>query len=1108
MGNLIIPMLVEAYASGSVRTSQRDIPRMAPDYKTVMANSILGSRNTPGAFEKEKPLEAGVHLHFILPDAFTHSCDGEDYPAAPNRYIVTRMWREHEGDKLRAKCFIVESDFISLDKAYAKSITIPFFEDPDDRRKWRYLGRSYPAGRMTEMDGKGDYLDKLTAVGAGDALFAAYYPNCRSVFGFHDDLSDLPVRDEVKLIYFVMGYFSDEKKDPFSCVKTEDDFKKVLQDYGLCADVKKGINRTIVYGVIDSILWKGFSYDYAKIPEGKVDIVFGNNSAEALSKTMKNHLDPDSRITERMLTAFQYELYDRMSQEDGNFVIDDQIHYHTFARYDSLDSDVHISVDQDAGWNGGKKLGARLSDIKKLGRETGDFKRKLLFARGTLFALWEQYVLLYEDGEGQKEGYPSKQELLDEMRNTIGFIQKQEGDIRKKEEDYHARANTLSDSLPEGAKLQKNGNEFFFAAKDPAILLSGEGIRRTFAFGEDGRFTSDGLLECQTEPVHTDMGREEFLEKCVESVESYSHLPPVYADLLVQTCLLSEAALEAVVSLIGQVKTEGRRPSRIALNNDPFDFATLCMIWGIAYYPTRTDDKKDDTLDGWRLEYGDTNLVYRGGLTPQQLKKYEISGQILLTPHAVNTLGSVIERYADINQEEGLDEIAKKVKNLPVISQSLSGFAEFFGGFWQALQFPVMGIGGDEEMADLVSSYIGEDRKSILPYQDLLPMHGGYVKLTDLALVSSFGLTQPLVEKSYYNGCEVDFAETVSCKEKGYGLLRPSFSDFCRINADFTAAGDDEILSSVEPGTSPICGIMIPEILNRRLLIYDVEGDYKGMVKTVYRNRKPEARWISAPDRGNGFAEVDFGNDMLRDLVEALLQSKNAFYEFNALMDRFLNAKHGAGQVLWGRPLALVRMKINFEFYGYPQYKKGFKDVGKYDDCGIGDVEFELGLGDMGRVSDGVFGYFDGDDFSKLYPAFGAEDPGNMGDYVKYGKNVFLSGNGRDQYFTLLAEPDSPMAVQTGLLPVKMMQIEAVHTKRLDHLSLSAEISPLLKPGLEAAMPKLPLSEEGMPYQWYYVDEEGCQKQKVIPPVVSFDETILTDGFIMKEPVRRKEGGK
>ncbi|MGV2388233.1 MAG UNVERIFIED_CONTAM: hypothetical protein LVR29_07585 [Microcystis novacekii LVE1205-3] len=34
-----------------------------------------------------------------------------------------------------------------------------------------------------------EYLPSLTAVGYGEPTFAAFYPNCHSVFGFYDDYS-------------------------------------------------------------------------------------------------------------------------------------------------------------------------------------------------------------------------------------------------------------------------------------------------------------------------------------------------------------------------------------------------------------------------------------------------------------------------------------------------------------------------------------------------------------------------------------------------------------------------------------------------------------------------------------------------------------------------------------------------------------------------------------------------------------------------------------------------------------------------------------------------------------------------------------------------------
>lgn len=578
--SLVIPMLVEAYASGNVRTSQRDIPLMAPNYKTVLANSVLGCRNTPGVNEKTKPLEPGIHLHFILPDAFTHSDDGNDYPAVPNRYAVTRIWRENNAGLLKTKCFVVESDFVSMDKAYSKSITIPCFSDPDDRKKWRYLGRNYPAGQIPEMEGSGQYLDKLTAIEAGDALFAAYYPNCRSVFGFYDDLLDLPDAAETHLTYFVMGYFANGEQDPLSGVTTEEEFGARLQSMGLSADIQGEADvccRTVLYGAIDDIAWKGFEQDYASIPKGKVDVVFANHSAEALSRTIKNSMDSESPVTERMLTALQYELYDQFDKQDGNFLVDDQIHYQMFARQDSMDRDFHISADRNTEW-AGKEWGGCFSELKKEGKRIGDQKRKLIFYKETLFALWEQYVLLYEDGQKQKEGYPSRTQMLDEIRATVRAVRETEEKIGQAEEDYQKHTDRLRQNLPAGAACEKAGSEVFFAAKDPAILLSGEGVHRTFAFGEDGRFTSDGALKCQLEAVHANIGSGEFIRKCFGETGYCEKLPEEYADLLVQTCLVSETVLEAVTSLAGGVEVVGTLSSEIALNKDPFDFATLFMI--------------------------------------------------------------------------------------------------------------------------------------------------------------------------------------------------------------------------------------------------------------------------------------------------------------------------------------------------------------------------------------------------------------------------------------------------------------------------------------------------------------------------------------------------
>lgn len=1101
MSSIIIPMLVEAYASGKSRPTQKDVPVMAPNYKTALPTSVLGSRNTPGVNEKAEPLEAGIHLHFVLPDAFTHSADGQDYPAVPNRYIVTRMWEDAASKKLCTKCFVVESDFISTDKAYQNSITIPFFSDPDDRKKWRYLGRSYPADKIPPAGNRENYLDKITAMGAGDPLFAAYYPNCRSVFGIHDDLLDLPAASSVKLTYFVMGSFSEGKNDPFSKVQNSADFSAVLHSLNLSVPSETEFSSScVLYGMIDSIEWKGFAADYCPLPQGKINITIGNTSAEALSLAIKNSIADGTALTERMLTALQYELYDEADKVDGNFRIDDEIHFQSFARFDGFGEKQHLSVDKNASPVIDRSIAEAYSTIQEMGHEIGLQKRDLIFEKKRLFSVWEQYVLLYEEEAKLPDTYPTAEALLNEIQLICDRIDTISKKLQEKTADYKNSADTFSKKLPEGLTVENSDEDVFYTPKDPVVLLSGAGVNRTYAFGEDGRFTSNGTLFCQTAALSCNIPQEEVFGRCFYDVRYIQNFHPVYGELLLQTTLISVETLKAVESILGAITVSGAPPSVIAVNKNPFDFATLFMLWEVDYYPTRSSQNPDNTLTGWDFEYGDTNLIYKGGLKPEQLKKHTISGKIPLTPHAVKTFSSVICRYAEIYEKDSaLKELAEKVKDLPVISQNLSGFSDYFSEFWQALQFPIMGIGEKDTITKRVANSVGSERQSILPSGTLLPLRGGYMRIQNLSLCSSFGQIQPLVEASYYNSCEVDFAETVHSDTKDYGLLPPSFAVPSRLNADFVSASKDTVPTSVIPETSPVCGILVPEILNSRLLAYTAEGEYLGMVKTVFRGNKRASRWLSAPNLSADFEDLNIPNPYLKKFLKGLLDTTTAFYEFNGLLNRYLDSKQDSGSLIWGRPLVLARMKLNFEFYGSPQFSKQFEDFKKYNTCGAEKIRFSLKIGDMERVSDGLLGCFEDDDFGRLLPPFGSVNPYSSEDYVKYSDSLDLSKDDESRFFTVLLEPNSGISLQTGILPVKTLSFEPAHAQIAENLALAAEISPVLATLGQVGLPPLPLPEDNRTYKWYVLDGEEYLKNDIIPTIVSFDETELMDGFIVKE---------
>lgn len=160
-------------------------------------------------------LKAGMHLHWALPDAMTKSIGGtEHFPAVPNRWLISR-WRNGQ----KEKAWVVESDYLfSADSGkLSGSISYPFPIKNVGDPPFRFLGRNMPWAAWKNVSEADEYLEKLTAVGYGEPTFAAFYPNCHSVFGFHD--KEINQENIAGISYEITGWYS----------KADQDFIKQLQ---------------------------------------------------------------------------------------------------------------------------------------------------------------------------------------------------------------------------------------------------------------------------------------------------------------------------------------------------------------------------------------------------------------------------------------------------------------------------------------------------------------------------------------------------------------------------------------------------------------------------------------------------------------------------------------------------------------------------------------------------------------------------------------------------------------------------------------------------------------------------------------------------------------
>ena len=169
--------------------------------------------------------DPGIHLHWALPDALTKAILDEErgltFPSVPNRWLVVRIViradaERHPRPLLRG--WVVESDFQHSDPA-AATVSVP--HQPEDGGQFhRYLGRCIALEDWREGADPGERFGDgrpLTAIGYGDTSFAAYYPNCRNVFGFHDALADLGDFDAAsgdRLTYLVAGWFNAPALEP------------------------------------------------------------------------------------------------------------------------------------------------------------------------------------------------------------------------------------------------------------------------------------------------------------------------------------------------------------------------------------------------------------------------------------------------------------------------------------------------------------------------------------------------------------------------------------------------------------------------------------------------------------------------------------------------------------------------------------------------------------------------------------------------------------------------------------------------------------------------------------------------------------------------------
>ena len=547
------------------------------------------------------------------------------------------------------------------------------------------------------------------------------------------------------------------------------------------------------------------------------------------------------------------------------------------------------------------------------------------------------------------------------------------------------------------------------------------------------------------------------------------------------------------------------------------------LTWSVYYYPLQQTPAGKaysypaDFITS-QFKVGESELDYTGKPISLNDVFAQYENTIFLTPHAnINLrkqLSSFIEAHPKDPIMETLKLILSKLGAKPVLSQALSGLDEALLMLKKEMQLPV----ADPQSSYPYDVFTDAVHQAVGPYNagwplstnSYNPIRVGLMQVAKVTLVDVFGRNVQVNQPKLLIRAR-DMQQTV-LKPSPAIYLPPRLTQAARLLFRWLSADDDTVEMNTHPATTPICGWVLVNHLDRSLWIYDSKGNVYGALMLNWD--RSQVLWQCAPgsiyfglDAPQFFDKLGVVNKHLKNFVLALYG--NGGKDSAAYLDAFMQAldlasvtiepgnyaQYQANAALLGRPLALVRASLNLELMGDPAYSQSWEDLthqvnqdvseGKFiwgNDHEFAKVNFPVKIGNVPQTEDGLAGYFKSDDYATFYCP--AAEPGNPHVLPPPDDNLLVKGAADESavVISMLIEPRGDIHASTGILPVKAINIPPdQYLDALEKLSLAFLSAPLLTSKRQLAMP-LP-AQSGGSWSWVENDDSAWSQTQQIAPV-------------------------
>ncbi|HEU4837076.1 MAG TPA: hypothetical protein VFS90_21770, partial [Pyrinomonadaceae bacterium] len=276
-----------------------------------------------------------------------------------------------------------------------------------------------------------------------------------------------------------------------------------------------------------------------------------------------------------------------------------------------------------------------------------------------------------------------------------------------------------------------------------------------------------------------------------------------------------------------------------------------------------------------------------------------------------------------------------------VLSQALGGFNAALMTRQQVLQIPIEDpMEANTDLTSAVANAVGP-RHPMAPRSGIVfnPIRSGTLSLDSLRLMDTFGQQW----NATLQGTRVVTSNSLSDPNlQNQIYLQPRLATPARLNFRWLAAlsgqtGSDEVEMNSVPATTPICGWLLPNNFDNSVMVYDNTGRALGSIDTL-------AQWTPAPGSGERIGAGEIPDPHLRRLVRRLVAGLTMTAEEIKIRQHFLEsflstldssieaiepasfAQHEALALLMGRPIAVVRARVDLQLMGQTTHHETVDD--------------------------------------------------------------------------------------------------------------------------------------------------------------------------------------